>query len=386
VLVFFKFNQYNEIGYIRKKSIFCVIKSDKLIFVFYIVLGVSFLIFILDSSPDLSGEILSVLPQKVTDFETSSIIDVDRKTIFNLMSNIEIYPNILPRNINHVNILSQIGNEIIAEEEFQEVGIKTKLIVKHTIKPYDEHIIEILDGDAKGTTIKQFFEDYEHKTKLITKVHLNFDGVISVFSYIPESNMIHAVNTVTSKFVEYTQKNVFEKTVDSLYLEILKRPADVDGLLHFSSLLENGEMSEDEIRFELLNSTERESMNNETIDFKPVSELTDQTKDVINDLYQKILLREADPDGMYHFGNMLENDVSSDEIRNILLLSDEGKDTSIFHPIRIEIKVDIQELFDRTATYDEISYYHKLIDDGTITLSDVTNELKQTDEYINRTK
>ena len=363
-----------------------MIKSDKLIFVFYIVLGVSFLIFILDSSPDLSGEILSVLPQKVTDFETSSIIDVDRKTIFNLMSNIEIYPSIIPRNISHVNILSQISNEIIAEEEFQEVGIKTKLIVKHTIKPYDEHIIEILDGDAKGTTIKQFFEDYEHKTKLITKVHLNLDGVISIFSYIPESNMIHAVNTVTSKFVEYTQRNVFEKTVDSLYLEILKRPADVDGLLHFSSLLENGEMSEDEIRFELLNSTERESMNNETIDFKPVSELTDQTKDVINDLYQKILLREADPDGMYHFGNMLENDVSSDEIKNILLLSDEGKDTSIFHPIRIEIKVDIQELFDRTATYDEISYYHKLIDDGTITLSDVTNELKQTDEYINRTK
>ena len=363
-----------------------MIKSDKLILLFYVVLGISFSIFILNSNSDLEGKIISILPEKTIDFETSSIIDVDRKTIFNLMTNIENYSNVLPRNISYVNILNQIDNQIIAEEELQEAGIKTKLIVSHTIKPYDEHIIEVIDGDAKGTIITQFFEDYELKTKLTTKVHLNFNGVTSVIHYIPESNLIHALNTINSNFVEYSKRNVFENKVDSLYREILNRPADINGLLHFSSLLENGEMSEDEIRFELLNSTERESMNNETIDFKPVSELTDQTKDVINDLYQKILLREADPDGMYHFGNMLENDVSSDEIRNILLLSDEGKDTSIFHPIRIEIQVDIQELFDRTATYDEISYYHKLIDDGTITLSDVTNELKQTDEYINRTK
>mgnify|MGYP003316106537 FL=1 len=32
----------------------------------------------------------------------------------------------------------------------------------------------------------------------------------------------------------------YEKTVDDLYREILLRPADREGLMHFSSLLENG--------------------------------------------------------------------------------------------------------------------------------------------------
>ena len=359
-----------------KNPFYCMIKSDKIILLFYVVLGISFSIFILNSNTDLEGKIISILPEKTTDFETSSIIDVDRKTIFNLMTNIENYSNVLPRNISYVNILNQIDNQIIAEEELQEAGIKTKLIVSHTIKPYDEHIIEVIDGDAKGTIITQFFEDYELKTKLTTKVHLNFNGVTSVIHYIPESNLIHALNTINSNFVEYSKRNVFENKVDSLYREILNRPADIDGLLHFSSLLDSGKMSEDDIRTELLNSQERKSMN-----FKSIDELSDQTKNTIDDLYEKILLRKADPEGMQYFGNLLENGMSSDEIRNELLSSDEGKNMSVFNPIRTDIKRLIQTLYDRQATYDEINYYHKMIDDGIMNLSEVENELKQNKEY-----
>jgi len=356
-----------------------MIKSDKIILVFYVVLGISFSIFILNSTSDLEGKIISILPEKTTDFETSSIIDIDRKTIFNLMTNIEIYSSVLPRNINYVNILNQIDNQIIAEEELQEAGIKTKLVVSHTIKPYDEHIIEVIDGDAKGTIITQFFEDYELKTKLTTKVHLNFNGITSVIHYIPESNLIHALNTVNSSFVEYSKRNVFENKVDYLYREILNRPADIDGLLHFSSLLESGKISEDELRIELLNSPEKKSMN-----FKSIDELTPQTKYVIDDLYEKILLRPADPEGMHYFGNQLENGMSSDDIRNELLSSTEGKATSILHPLRDKIATIITTLYERPATYDEINYYHKLIDDGEIELSDVKNMLKETEEFPNK--
>jgi hypothetical protein len=300
------------------------------------------------------------------------------------MANIELYTNILPRNIHSVQILNQVDNEIIAEEEFQEAGIKTKLTVKHILKPYDEHIIEVLDGDAKGTIITQIFEDHELKTKLTTKVHLNTNGIISIISYLPESNFIHAINTVTSRFVEYSQQNVFEITVNSLYFEILKRPADLDGLLHYSSLLESGKISEAELRLELLNSPEGQSMNSEPIDLKSIDELSDETKAIIDDVYQKILLREADPEGIHHFGNLLENGTSRDEIRNMLLSSNEGKDTSIFHPIRTQLRHNIGLFYDRSATIDEINYYHKLIDDGNMTLSDVLYDLKQSAEYKQR--
>ena len=142
--------------------------------------------------------------------------------------------------------------EIIAEEELFEAGIKTKLLVKHTIKPYSEHIIEIIDGDAEGTKITQYFESVDSQTKLTTKVSLNVKGVTSIIAFLPEANLVHAMNTVISHFVEYSKYDVYEITVDAIYQEILDRQADEESLLHFSTLLRDGQITEQDIRFALL--------------------------------------------------------------------------------------------------------------------------------------
>ena len=117
------------------------------------------------------------------------------------MANVENFPNILPENVVSVNILNKTDNEIIAEEELFEAGIKTKLLVKHTIKPYSEHIIEIIDGDAEGTKITQYFESSGSQTKLTTNVDLNVKGATSLIAFLPEANLVHAINTVISLFV-----------------------------------------------------------------------------------------------------------------------------------------------------------------------------------------
>ena len=117
------------------------------------------------------------------------------------------------------------------------------------------------------------------------------------------------------------------------------------------------------------------------MNFKQIDELSNQTKITIDDLYEKILLRKADSEGMKYFGNLLEQGMTPDEIRNKLLSSDEGKNISVDHPIRSEIKYKIEKLYDRPATYDEINYFHKMIDDGLMKLSELENVLKQTEEY-----
>lgn len=52
-----------------------------------------------------------------------------------------------------------------------------------------------------------------------------------------------------------------KKIVDDLYREILRRPADVEGLRYYASLLENGEMTVEDIRKALLESNEYKAMN-----------------------------------------------------------------------------------------------------------------------------
>ena len=55
-------------------------------------------------------------------------------------------------------------------------------------------------------------------------------------------------NVITFKIVQ--------KIVNELYLEILHRDADREGLTHFSTLLENKKMTIDDLRKTLLDSDE----------------------------------------------------------------------------------------------------------------------------------
>ena len=133
-------------------------KTDKIIIIFYIFLASSFGLYVLTYDVGLEESLLEVVtPKKITEFETSRLVDVPNNRIFNVMADIENFPNILPENVVSVNIVNKTDNEITAEEELFEAGIKTKLLVKHTIKPYSEHVIEIIDGDAEGTKITQYF-------------------------------------------------------------------------------------------------------------------------------------------------------------------------------------------------------------------------------------
>ena len=133
------------------------------------------------------------------------VIAVKKEDIFNTMAKISDYPKILPDNFVSVKIINQTNNTIYAEEEVAEIGIKTKMLVKHTIIPYDKHTLEILDGDANGTRIIEVFEGNGSTTKLTTSVDLHLHGILSPFSSLPKSNLEHAMNTVIDKFVEYTK-------------------------------------------------------------------------------------------------------------------------------------------------------------------------------------
>ena len=325
----------------------------------------SFGLYVLTYDVGLEESLLEVVtPKKITEFETSRLVDVPNNRIFNVMANVENFPNILPENVVSVNILDKTDNEIIAEEELFEAGIKTKLLVKHTIKPYSEHIIEIIDGDAEGTKITQYFESVDSQTKLTTNVNLKVKGVTSIIAFVPETNLVHAINTVISHFVQYSKYNVYEITVNSIYKEILDRQADEESLSHFSSLLRDGQITEQDLRFALLNSEER------VFKQKTIDELNEETINVINDLYGKILLREADPEGLAYFGSLFESGVTSDKIRAMLLESDEGKNISFNHPVRSKITTVFALIFDTSPDNSYVDHYQKMIDDGLMPFPD----------------
>ena len=419
-------------------------KTDKVIIIFYIFLAITFTIGIsyIASTFDTIEHII-IFPQPVTELQITKIVNVNQEKAFLIMTDVKNYPKILPRNIISVNIINQIDNSVLAEYEVIEHGIRTKLLANHTMYPYDKHIIEVMDGDAKGTKLIQDFtvintpvgdiggisnlflqglsqteiaklsecnSPFDECTRIDSQVELNLEGLLSPFSYLPKRNLDHASNTVITSFTNYMEiKTKNEKIIDDLYREILLRPADTGALEDWGSLLDTGTMTVDEIRTEILNSDEKKSLLT-PLEMKTVEELDDETKKIIDDLYREILLRPADTEAFEYWGSLLESEkITKLELRKSILKSEEALSLkkpearitesiySIFHevyelngPYREEIKIgvgDVGEPYDAFDPRIDQDEFKKMVIENEyrlkiedITLDELRLELEQLKE------
>lgn len=137
--------------------------------------------------------------------------DLPREKIFNVMADIENYPKILPNNFIYVKIINQTeskGNSIktiFAEEKISERGVVITLIVKHEIISPHFHKIEIMNGDAKGTTIEQKFEDIESGTKLSSEAKIHIKGILAPFGFLTTPNLKSALDSALTAFIQYAK-------------------------------------------------------------------------------------------------------------------------------------------------------------------------------------
>ena len=261
------------------------------------------------------------IPEPIEKITLTKTVEVDRETIFRVMADIENYPRVLPHNIISVTILEQNDSTILAKEKIMEAGIKTTLNVKHTIVPYEKHIVEVLDGDSKGTTITATFEEVENSTKITTDVDFNLHGILAPFAFLATSNINSAMNTAIDTFVTYAIgfEKESEQIVDDIYRELLSRPADPEALHHFGTLIAHGEITPDEFRLMVLESEEYNSLLRPS-EFLALEELTHETKKIVIDLYWELLDRAADPPALQFFGSLVQADLmTKEELRQVIL-------------------------------------------------------------------
>ena len=274
-------------------------KTDKIIIIFYVFLAIAFTIGILHIASTFDTIEQSIIfPQPVTELQITKIVDVNQEEAFLIMTDIKNYPKILPRNIISVNIINQTDNNVLAEYEVVEHGIRAKLLVSHTMYPYDKHIVEVMDGDAKGTKLMQDFttinteieklpecnQSFDECTKIDSRVELDLKGLLSPFSYLPKGNLDHASDTVISSFTNYMQlsKNETKKIIDDLYREILLRPADTESFEYWGSLLENGKITKLELRKSILKSEEAISLKQ----FSAFGDTSDSIYTIFHEVYE----------------------------------------------------------------------------------------------------
>jgi len=304
-------------------------RSNKIIFIFYICLAIALVSVLswIDSLYERPQTDLQLPTEPIKKISFENIINTrTHAQMFDVLTDVKNYPIVLPKNVLSVKILETTNNSIIAIEELNEKFIKTKLTVKHSFIPMEKHVIEILDGDAKGTIITQYFEKLPSGIKIKTDVELHLKGILYPVAFLPKISLQHAVDTVIGEFAIYAKmKYVFsenENAVDSLYREILLRGADTGGMKFYVQMIEEEKMTISNVRESLMNSDEYRTFIIK--EFAGIDSIKSETKKVINELYLEILLRPADAKGLLYYSAMFESEkFSLDDIRNELLISEE---------------------------------------------------------------
>ena len=357
-----------------------MIKNDKIIIIFYVFLAISFsvAIFYINSTYETTS-LPNIIPKPISELEIIKEVDIEKEKIFLVMTDLENYPKVLPRNIKSIDIIEQSDNVILAEYTVVEAGVYSKLLVQHKMYPYYEHVMEVMDGDAKETKVTQKFTDTNSITTINTIIEFDLKGILSPFSFLPKGNLEHATNTILTNFIDYAQisENETKKIVDDLYREILLRPADTEAFEYWVPLLENGSKTETDIRTEILNSDEKKHLLS-LQEMKTVDELELTTKKIVDDLYREILLRPADAEAFEYWGSLLENEnITKLELRKSILKSQEAIDLKRFDSTSGLIKSIFNEILNRDPTVSESSHYKYLVDIEEITEEQIRLELEE---------
>ena len=122
-----------------------------------------------------------------------------------------------------------------------------------------------------------------------------------------------------------------ENDVSKLFVKILHREADKDGLKRYSVALASGKITEEEIKDEMNNSEESKFEIYKQVDLIPEQERI-QYENIITEIYHKFLFRKPDKMGMIRYTLALSNrEMNKEMIQHEIKKSTEAIDIKEFN-------------------------------------------------------
>lgn len=216
----------NLVGFLRDLN-----KPKKIILVIIIgliIFGISF-------------QIYNTFTEQIKqNFHFFTIVNTNQEDVFQIISNIENYPNIFPENVKSVKILEQTQNTIKSKMKiksgkitfvtepsidiesdvsyvksaslyensgpriFTTSNLEIDVNVKFEIVSPDSFKIEILDGEAVGSKILMNFKEVDQGTEIETRIQIQSYGFFRIFV----GELIHEdVNSLTNSIISTFEKS-----------------------------------------------------------------------------------------------------------------------------------------------------------------------------------
>lgn len=138
--------------------------------------------------------------------KVEKIIKADRAKVFNIITDFENLPRILPEFFKSVKVVSKEENIIIIEESSKMAGRDITQKTKHILSPPEKHEVIILDGDAKDSHIIESYESISEGTKVSIDADFNLSGKLKLVGFLAKKKIEKSINEVMEAVVKLAEQ------------------------------------------------------------------------------------------------------------------------------------------------------------------------------------
>ena len=134
---------------------------------------------------------------------------VNRDKIYSVSTDVENFPNLMPKYFKSINIKKSIGNEIFVDEKIHFLGSVLDVKTKHVIIHPRIHEVHILSGPLQDSSFVESYDETLDGTNVVIDVLIKFNGVSKLF--LPFGFLVkRQMAKVMDEFLDSAEKLVFD--------------------------------------------------------------------------------------------------------------------------------------------------------------------------------
>ena len=160
---------------------------------------------------------VQVFAERIVSIEKT--LPTEREKLVKIFSDLQVYPQVLPENIQSSTILSEEEN--ISKMTFKFEFITMDADIKYQSTSQDKIILEVVSGDLKGTTLTGILTDIEYSqgrmgTSVKTDLDLKISWYLSLLtSFVSDENIESMLHTSLNQFSIYANNPQPAKTIEA---------------------------------------------------------------------------------------------------------------------------------------------------------------------------
>ena len=129
-----------------------------------------------------------------------------RDRLFSISTDVENFPNLMPKYFKSILIRKSIGNKIFVDEKIRFLGNFLNVKTKHVVIHPRTHEVHILSGLMSGSSFIEFYDKSPDGTNVTIDVSVNLNGISKIFS--PFGFLIkRQMARVMDEFLNSAEKN-----------------------------------------------------------------------------------------------------------------------------------------------------------------------------------